>query len=299
LSDTSKHRVLRAVRLLPNAVRVGRGGLEELEDDSGGVAVACEPESGEKSALIAAEAEVRKLKSELRDSVSALSAEREAAEALRAEMASLRADLDKEKANLYANIEREAAGRKEAADREGYAEGSARGYSDGLAKADAEKREEYEGKFAEAHSLLNSINRAIQESREKLALTHAPQLIRLWEIMLERMLLAHVSLDPSAVERLLEGILKRVSDRERVLVYLNPADISMIENSKEGLVDSIRGVKVFEFLSDDYIDKGSCLVETNLGIYDARWKTQLEQVAGEVEELLLESMASNGPDGGN
>jgi flagellar assembly protein FliH len=275
--------------------------LEESDGDSGGLgaAVARESESEEKSALIAAEAEVRKLKSELRDSESTLSAERETAKALREEMASLRAGLDKEKADLYANAEREAAEMKEAADRKGYEEGSARGYDEGLARADAEKREEYDGKFAEALSLQNGINEALQESREKLALIHAPQLIRLWEVMLERMLLAHVSLDPSVVERLLESILKRVSDRERVMVYLNPADISMIENSKEGLIDSIRGVKVFEFLSDDYIDKGSCLIETNLGIYDARWKTQLEQVAGEVQDLLLESMASNGPGGGN
>ena len=298
MSDASKHRVLRAVRLLPNAVRVGRGGLEELGDDpeNRDSLAAREPMSEEKSALIAAEAEVRKLKSELRDLGSALSAERAATGSLRTEMGQLRADLEKEKTDLYAGIDREATERKEAADKEGYEEGHAKGYGDGLEKADAEKRDEYEKKFSEALSLLNAINESLQESREKLALAHAPQLIRLWEIMLERMLLAKVSLDPSAVERLLENILKRVSDRERVMVYLNPADISMIESGKEHLIDSIRGVKVFELLSDDYIDKGSCLIETNLGIYDARWKTQLEQVATEVQALLMESMTSNESD---
>ena len=295
MSDASRHRVLRAVRLLPNAVRVGRGGLEESDGDVGNrdsVAVH-EPESAEKSALVAAEAEIRKLKSELRDLESTLSTERETTGTLRTEMARLRDDLDKEKADLYANIEREATERKEAADREGYEEGHAKGYNDGLEKADAEKRAEYEQKFAQALSLLNNINTALQGSREKLALAHAPQLIRLWEIMLERMLFTKVSLDSAVVGRLLENILKRVSDRERVLVYLNPADISMIEGNREHLIDSIRGVKVFELLSDDYIDKGSCLIETNLGIYDARWKTQLEQVAEEVQALLMESMASD------
>ncbi len=295
MSDASRHRVLKAVRLLPNAVRVGRGGLEELGGDAENrdSAAVREPESEEKSALIAAEAEIRKLKSERRDLESSLQKERETTGTLRKEMERLRADLEKERADLYGKIDREAAERKEAADRGGREEGHAKGYREGLEKADAEKRAEYEQKFAEALSLLNQINEALQESREKLAKAHAPQLIRLWETMLERMLFANVSLDPAVVERLLAYILKRVSDRERVLVYLNPADIAMIEGNKEHLIDSIRGVKVFELLSDDYIDRGSCLIETNLGIYDARWKTQLEQIAGEVQVLLMESMASD------
>ncbi len=296
MSDASRHRVLKAVRLLPNAVRVGRGGLEEsdggLEDRN--VAVAHEPEYVEKSALVAAEAEIRKLKSELRDLEGALSMERKTTGSLREEMDRLQADLKQEKADLLDKMERESAARKEAAGKEGYEEGHSKGYGEGLEKADAEKSAEYEQKFADVLSLLNHINESLQDSREKLAYAHAPQLIRLWETLLERMLFAKAELDPTVVERLLKNILKRVSDRERVMVYLNPADIARIEGSKEQLIDSIRGVKVFELLSDDYIDKGSCLVETNLGIYDARWRTQIEQVVGEVQALLMESMASDG-----
>lgn len=62
-------------------------------------------------------------------------------------------------------------------------------------------------------------------------------------------------------------------------------------------MDSIRGVKFFELLSDDHVDRGSCLIETNLGIYDARWKTQLEQISTEVQGLLEQGMASHGGNG--
>jgi flagellar assembly protein FliH len=92
---------------------------------------------------------------------------------------------------------------------------------------------------------------------------------------------------------MVESLLKRISDRERIIVYLNPEDVAMIEESKESLMDSIRGVKFFELMSDDHVDKGSCLIETNLGIYDARWRTQLEQASAEVQNLIMESMASS------
>lgn len=253
----------------------------------------------DKSELLEAEAEVRKLKSELRTVESDLSAERDTVRSLSAEMEKIRSDLEKERRDLQERATREAAEQREAARKEGYEDGHAKGYADGLQKAEAEKAAEYEGKFADALGLFNKIGDELSEARAKLARAHASQIIRLWEIMLEKMLVAKVELDPGVVERLLENILKRVSDRERIMVYLNSTDISMIEDNKEHLIDSIRGVKVFELLSDDYIDKGSCLIETNLGIYDARWRTQLEQVADEVQALLMESMASDDADGGS
>ena len=62
----------------------------------------------------------------------------------------------------------------------------------------------------------------------------------------------------------------------------------MIEGIKDNIMDSIRGVKFFELQADDHVECGSCLIETNLGIYDARWRTQLEQISGEIENLLME-----------
>ena len=296
-AGSSKHRLLRAVRLLPGAVRVGRGGIEEIDPAAGTSAAAVsigEGEKVEKSALMEAEAEVRTLRSELRSAQSDLSEEQAKARLLRAELEKIKSGMERERTELYEKVEHEAAEQKAKALSEGHEEGHTQGYDEGLAKAEAEVRGEYERKFSEALALLGGINASLQESRERLAQAHAPQLVRLWEVLLQRMLLAEVSLDPTVVERLLGAILKRVSDRERILVYLNPADVAMIEGSKERLIDSIRGVKVFEILSDDHVEKGSCLVETNLGIYDARWKTQMEQVADEVQSLLMESMASDG-----
>jgi flagellar assembly protein FliH len=207
-------------------------------------------------------------------------------------MESERAALNRERNDFRANAAAEAATLKETSRQAGHKEGFDKGYAEGLSKAEASVRHEYEGKFAGAISLLEGMAASLEGSRELLAKTHSPQLIRLWEMMLSKMLATTVDLDPKVVERVVSGLLKRLSDRERIIVYLNPADITMIEENKDTLMDSIRGVKFFELMSDDHVDKGSCLIETNLGIYDARWRTQLEQVSSEVKNLLLENEAS-------
>jgi flagellar assembly protein FliH len=270
--------------------------MEEIAPGNAGATAALDDKI-ERSALDMAEYEVKKLRSELRGRETDLAESREECRKLRALMESERAELERERREFLEKSESEAAELKESSRAKGYEEGHAEGRSQGLIEAKDEMEREYEGKFSHALSLLEGMVKSLEASRERLAERHAPQLIRLWEMMLRKMLVSMVELDPGAAGRIVENLLKRLSDRERIMVYLNPSDVAMIEESKENLMDSIRGVKFFELLSDDHVDKGSCLIETNLGIYDARWRTQLEQVSAEVQNLLMESMAADGSNG--
>ena len=290
--DPARQLLIRAVRLLPGSVRVANGEMEEIPPDSGDVAVV-EEDRVERSALEVAEAEVKKLRSELKFSEENLAAAREECKDLRSRMQAEREELDRERGVFRANSKKEADRARETARAEGREQGHASGYAEGLGKAEADVRLEYEQKFSHVLALLDEMAGSLSASREKLANGHSSQLIRLWEIMLRRMLVTSVEMDPHVVERVVHDLLKRISDRERIIVYLNPGDMAMIEESKERLIDSIRGVKFFELMSDDHVDRGSCLVETNLGIYDARWRTQLEQVSSEIQNLLLESAAAD------
>jgi len=63
--------------------------------------------------------------------------------------------------------------------------------------------------------------------------------------------------------------------------------LALLEDKLEGEFGEIlRGVKRLELKPDAHVDKGSCIVETNLGIYDARWRTQFEQIDGVVDSLF-------------
>ncbi len=283
------------MRLLPGAVRIGRGTMEDIPEkiEGPGASASMETPESEDSALVIAQAEIRKLKSELRGRESELAEAKASAQNLRSQIEAARADVEREKAVFYEKAKAELIGLTEEAAKNGREEGAAKGYEEGLKKAEAEVSADYRNRFSGALSLLGNIGASLEESRERLAAAHAPQLIRLWEMMLRKMLQVGVELDPSVVERSISYILSRVSDRERIVIYLNPSDVEMVENIKDGMKDSIRGVKIFELLSDEHVDKGSCLVETALGIYDARWRTQIEQVATEVRDLLMEAMSSD------
>ena len=276
MSDHLSPKLLKAVRLIPQAVKVTS--LNGQQADLRSAERVSEEKKEEEEATL-----------------------RRTVEQLRQENAALRAELDGERKRLEAErrdmtlkMSQEAEKLREKALREGYEEGYRRGAEQGKIEAIEAVREENIKKISSLVGLLESIHEELKNSLDVLLLANEAKLVRLWEKILSRLLFQRASLDEGLVLRVLKEILARASDRERILIYLNPSDLTYAESHSDELAELLRGVKHLEFIPDDNVDKGSCVVETNLGVYDARWRTQLEQISQELDKVLLEGRAFNG-----
>ncbi|HQE21887.1 MAG TPA: FliH/SctL family protein [Thermosynergistes sp.] len=276
MSDHLSPKLLKAVRLIPQAVKVTS--LNEQQADLRSAERVSEEKKEEEEATL-----------------------RRTVEQLRQENAALRTELDEERKRLEAErrnmtlkISQEAEKLREKALREGYEEGYRRGAEQGKIEAIEAVREENIKKISSLVGLFESIHEELKNSLDVLLLANEAKLVRLWEKILSRLLFQRASLDEGLVLRVLKEILARASDRERILIYLNPSDLTYAESHSDELAELLRGVKHLEFIPDDNVDKGSCVVETNLGVYDARWRTQLEQISQELDKVLLEGRAFNG-----
>jgi flagellar assembly protein FliH len=170
---------------------------------------------------------------------------------------------------------------------QGHAEGMDSGYNAGLEKARAEVSEQYREKFTGLAEALEGVSAKLEENFSGLAALNEPRMLRLWQGMLEKMLQREMILEPEGVLNVLSDILARLSDKNRVLIYVSPGDLELLQESLEGeFEDILRGVRHLELKPDASVDKGSCIVETNLGVYDARWRTQLDQIGAEIEKLF-------------
>lgn len=276
MSDHLSPKLLKAVRLIPQAVKVTS--LNEQQADLRSAEGVSEEKKEEEEATL-----------------------RRTVEQLRQENAALRTELDEERKRLEAErrnmtlkMSQEAEKLREKALREGYEEGYRRGAEQGKIEAIEAVREENIKKISSLVGLFESIHEELKNSLDVLLLANEAKLVRLWEKILSRLLFQRASLDEGLVLRVLKEILARASDRERILIYLNPSDLAYAESHSDELAELLRGVKHLEFIPDDNVDKGSCVVETNLGVYDARWRTQLEQISQELDKVLLEGRAFNG-----
>jgi flagellar assembly protein FliH len=219
------------------------------------------------------------------------------AESLRAESRQERNRLASESRALREEYEKEARRALEEARKEG----AERGYEEGLNRARKEALEEvearYRERFGELEELLCKMARKLEASREELLDAQAPLVVELWRKMLERLLKRETAFDEETALRVFRDLVRRVSDRTKIRVVLNPADRDLFLKREEEYAEIKRAAESFELVADEHIEKGSCLLETNLGVYDARWKSQMERIDREIGELLEEA-GGNGTSGG-
>ena len=207
--------------------------------------------------------------------------------ALEAEAERLRLEYAEKERSLEARAREEAERACEEGRLRGEAEGREAGHEEGLRTARVEVEALYLKKLGGLVSFLESIVARLEADFSELVALNQPRMLRLWFDMLGRMLKREVELKPDAVLQVLADVLTRLSDKNSVVIYVSPEDIGLLQNNLDREFEEVlRGVRHLELKPDTNVDRGSCIVETGLGIYDARWRTQIGQIEATLEKLF-------------
>ncbi len=72
--------------------------------------------------------------------------------------------------------------------------------------------------------------------------------------------------------------IQRVKDRDRIDIRVNFADLDMTTAHKDELIKMMDTLKKVNIYEDNRVDRGGCIIETDVGAIDARISTQLDAV---------------------
>lgn len=306
MSSLAHQRVLRTVRLLPQAVKIG---ILESEIKQSGVKPqepkqqapekkVTPPQSASKVVQVKMSERNSKELEELTVQIKALTnslsnaevANAELTEAkkkLESEIGGIRSDYEKRRKTLESEAQANAKKIADKARDQAISEGQIKGYEDGLKKAREEVEQEYLEKFSSLAGIIEGVGKKLDENFAELVKLHQPRMIRMWTEMLKRMLFRQVELNPDTIDNVLSELLSRLSDKNQILIYVSPDDMKNLEGKLDTkFQEALRGAKRVELKSDPNVQNGSCIVETSLGVYDARWKTQMSQVESVVDEIF-------------
>jgi flagellar assembly protein FliH len=154
--------------------------------------------------------------------------------------------------------------------KEGYAEGLAKGHSDGL----VELRETSNLKLERLDTLLASMEVA------KVAIFEANQkfLIDLCFRVSRSVLLRELSTDRDYIIRLARELVERMGIRENLTLKLHPDDHAMIEELRLGLQASMGTMRNLSIETSKEVRGGGVVLETEWGAIDASLDTQLANI---------------------
>lgn len=166
--------------------------------------------------------------------------------------------------------------------------GFEQGVNDGRAAAQAEMDEMIE-------TMRGLIDMARIE-RHKIIEGAEPEIVRLSVAIAERILHAHVALDPTTVLDMTRSAITRLVNRETVTVRVNPSDIELMREHRDQLM-MMNDIDNMRLIEDQRVDRGGVVIETEAGTIDAKVTTQLREVRRlmAVEDPITVSPSSDAP----
>jgi flagellar assembly protein FliH len=166
----------------------------------------------------------------------------------------------------------------EAIHAEARAAGEAEGRAEGLLAA-----------HAEIDVALSALSRAVGEVdklREEMVDALEREAVDLALSLSEQILAGALDVEP---ERILDGVrgaLRRLVDRHRVTVLVNPADLELVSERMDAVRGELGGIEHCDVQADRRVGRGGVVVETAAGEIDAQISSQLARAREVVHELL-------------
>jgi flagellar assembly protein FliH len=175
---------------------------------------------------------------------------------------------------IHADATAEAERIRELARAEGHAEGLAQGREDGL---------------SEARSSASALRQALTEAlalREQLAEETEHDAVALALALAAKIVAGALEVQPERVLDAVRGALRRVTDRRRITVLVDPADLEMVSAAIHELETQVGGVEHCDVQADRRIGRGGAIVQTLESEVDATVDTQLDRAREIVQAEL-------------
>ena len=154
---------------------------------------------------------------------------------------------------------------REQARSEGHREGRAQGHTDGLAEARAAAGA-LDAALADLQQQAAQIAHAVERDAVELALELAAKIVA-----------GALDVQPERILDTVAGALRRIADRRRITVLVDPADLEVVGAAIAELQTRAGGIELCEIQADRRVGRGGAIVRTLESEVDVTVQTQLER----------------------
>jgi flagellar assembly protein FliH len=168
-----------------------------------------------------------------------------------------------------------------------------RAHEEGLAAGRAEGLERGAQELAAAVAALAAAAAAIESLRGETVEGVERDAIDLALALAGKILEGTLQARPELVVEVVRGALRRIGDRRRITVVVNPRDLETLRGAIESMTAQGSGVELCDLQADERVAAGSAIVRTAEGEVDASVGTQLER-AREIAATALETAERSG-----
>ena len=157
---------------------------------------------------------------------------------------------------------------------QGLAEGSEEGFQSG--------KDEVERLVSRIHKVLN----AAIDKRRDIIMEAENQMVELVLLISNKVVKVISEEQKDVVLSNVIQALRKMKSRGEVEIKVNLADVKLTTDHIKDFMEMIESVSAITVLEDSTIEKGGCIIETNLGRIDARISSQLREIEDRIRDLM-------------
>ena len=133
-------------------------------------------------------------------------------------------------------------------------------------------------RIQEANRIIDVLVESFKHEYQKEIQNLKHSLIDLSIIVAEQIIKREVDKNDDFIHNQVQNIINEIDNEIIYKIILNPRDVSILEESKSKLVGDTSKIEDVKIVANDEIEQGFCIVETNIGEFDAQLHSQLEKL---------------------
>ncbi len=159
-----------------------------------------------------------------------------------------------------------------------------RGFQDGQQKIKIDLEKDYADKLYKKYQEVYHVLEAYENKMEEYESAFEILVIKTAHALASKIIGKEIE-EESIVNNSIKNAISKIIGANEVRIRINPNDLDIIDEYSKGLLNKSTFNKI-KFEPDERIEKGGCLIETDIGNVDARISVQLEELCMKLEESV-------------
>jgi flagellar assembly protein FliH len=164
-----------------------------------------------------------------------------------------------------------------------------KGFNEGKKEATNRLQKEYSEKIKEVYSIIESITSKIDTQLTQQLNSINGFVIQLSFQIAEKIIRREIEKE-SPILKIIDEAMKKLSSANQAVVKINPGDYTLLDLNLLQLNKKFNSSHI-RIEADERIEKGGCLIETEIGNADGRVTSQIENIKRQIETYFEGSNA--------
>lgn len=153
-----------------------------------------------------------------------------------------------------------------------------------------EKQDGYQAGYQEGLAQVTELLAKARVEYEQILKNASKDVLNLAFKIAEKIVGKHLEIDKTIIMDIVYQALQTVRQSKQITLRVNPEDAKVLKANKDAFLEKLGHGREIDVVEDKKVERGGCIIESEIGIVEAQLQTQLERlkkVLGEAKSASL------------